>query len=391
MKFTFVALVVCGIMMSVPDACSYEPQAQVTDLTTFSDSYTVIIPECVKEAILGFSSDETKLVDANYFSLCKSMEQSTSVDRDVAVSGIKTILDISTVCHNFEFKHKQCLESFYESLVNEVTHNQEDLIRKKCKTYCQVSANCLTIAGNLCVDGLICANVVSDPQQGSAGNQGAQGATGATGVTGQTGPVGDTGFTGFTGSQGLQGDLGASGFTGNTGRTGNTGFTGLQGNFGAQGNAGATGYTGPQGATGTAGAALSPVAYGFFVTTGSTGPIANGDLVPFAGPAVTPVNMSLLNSQVTIGVSGVYEITFIVTADASPTAFQLLVNGGAIATVYYGQELDYSQNYGQAVLPLAAGNVLALRNQTTTPITLNGNLGGTSIGTCASLLIRRVF
>lgn len=390
MKFSFIAILVCGIIASVHDACCYEVHNQVIGHTTISDSSLIVIPDCVREAILGFSSDESRLVDANYFLLCKHIEGSHTVNRDVAINGIKSILDVARVCHDFEFKHQQCLESFYHSLITDST-NTKDGTKKRCKTYCQVCANCLTVAGNLCVDGLICANVTSDPQQGLAGSRGAQGATGGTGATGQTGAVGDTGFTGFTGPQGLQGALGASGFTGNTGGTGNTGFTGLQGTIGAQGNSGATGFTGPQGATGPGGAALSPVAYGFFVTTGSTGPIASGDLVPFAGPAVTPVNMTLASSQVIIGVSGVYEITFIVTADASPTAFQLLVNGGAIASVYYGQELDYSQNYGQAILTLAAGDVLGLVNQTTTPITLNGNLGGTSIGTCASLLIRRVF
>lgn len=391
MKSAYFILILLGFELVAHASMHDEFNDEELRYIQYNNQPLTMVPDCIKEAIMHFSSDESTILDENYFCLCNELHKTNLIDVNVAIKGIKTILDLNSLSHDYEFKHKKCLETFYQLLCDGDATLEKNLVKGKCKTYCKICAQTLKVAGNLCVDGLICANIATNPQRGPIGNRGTQGATGQTGATGETGVTGSTGFTGFTGPQGAQGALGSTGFTGNTGNTGFTGFTGNTGSRGAVGAQGNTGNMGPRGATGLAGAAFSPAAYGFFITTGSTGPIATNQIIPFAGAAQPPVGMSLASSQVTIATTGTYEITFIVTADASPSALQLEVNGAPQSVVYYGQEFEYSQNYGQAILSLVPGDVVSLVNRTTSPITLNGNLGGTSIGTCASLLIRRIF
>jgi len=251
--------------------------------------------------------------------------------------------------------------------------------------------------------------------QGITGSQGPTGltgvaVTGAPGITGTTGAAGNTGVTGATGATGQQGvtgsgtGFGATGATGTTGTTGSTGATGTTGTTGAQGPAGANGAQGPAGANGAAGVtgttgAQGPAAiarYAFIynlgpqtvaieddVTFDTNGPMSPGDFTHGLGAA-----------GITINNAGTYAIYFSASG-VSQDQFALFINGLPAAGVpgsNYGSGAGTQQNTGMVIVTVGSGDILTLRNHSTTNPTLNDVIlqtlaGGIQVNTNAAIYI----
>jgi hypothetical protein len=232
---------------------------------------------------------------------------------------------------------------------------------------------CLALMLPLCADGSKAAEIT--PLARCAKRiPGATGPTGPTGPTGLTGDPGPTGSAGISGGTGATGATGATGPTGPTGSTGSTGATGVTGPTGATGPTGltGTGSTGPTGLTGPTG------------PTGATGFALPGFLYVFSDTQQivlleTDVTFDLLGSnsgdftfippsnQIIVNTVGDYRINFMLTADTgSIFQFTVFVNGVATLGSTYGSGVGGEINTieGQVLLPLAAGDVISLRNHT---------------------------
>ena len=202
---------------------------------------------------------------------------------------------------------------------------------------------------------------------GFVGVSGQTGATGANGTTGTQGAVGTTGSTGATGSQGAVGSTGQQGDIGNTGSTGIQGVTGNTGSTGDTGMDGATGATGP---TGVAGIESFANAVQFATIADST--VVGGADIPFSN------NVQLLSISHTAGTTtftvtnaGMYSITYAASITAGiGSAIALAVNGTVQSTTSTSFLVATGQVSGQAILSLAAGDVITLRNNSAIPLTL---------------------
>jgi len=175
--------------------------------------------------------------------------------------------------------------------------------------------------------------------QGDTGAQGMQGDTGAQGMQGDTGP------------QGMQGDTGPQGMQGDTGPQGMQGDTGPQGEMGP---------TGPQGELGPTGPVAFIPAYAFVYTT-TTQQIILGGTVPFTN--IGAINGFTLIAPDTLqaDVPGIYwEIKTIDTLE--PNSFALYINGVLFPGAWFGANAT-AQDVREAIVPLNAGDILQLRNQ----------------------------
>ncbi|UOQ49154.1 collagen-like protein [Gracilibacillus caseinilyticus] len=250
---------------------------------------------------------------------------------------------------------------------------------------------------------------------GATGPAGPIGPTGATGATGPAGPIGPTGATGATGPAGPTGPAGATGATGPAGPTGPAGATGATGPAGPIGPAGATGATGPAGpigptgATGATGPAgpIGPI--GPTGATGATGPA--GGLSQYAytynlGAQVVPIEADVIfdsngiftsgithapgTSQILVTTPGDYEITFSVSG-VEPNQFSLFLNGAPVAGTVYGSGAGTQQNNGQAIIAISAGDVVTLRNHSSSAaVTLQTLAGGTQTNVNASIVMKKL-
>lgn len=248
---------------------------------------------------------------------------------------------------------------------------------------------------------------------GPRGDRGATGptgpcCTGATGVTGDIGPTGPSGGppgpTGPTGSTGGTGAIGATGpcCTGATGATGDAGPPGDVGPPGDAGLTGATGTAGPEGpvgptgpcctgATGAVGPAASAAAYAYvYNLTGQV--IAIEADVPFdSNGVITPgITHAPGSSTILFDTPGDYEITFSVSG-TEPNQFALFLNGLLVPGTIYGSGAGTQQNTGQAIVTIAAGDVLTLRNHSSaSAVTLATPIGGTQANVNASIFIEKL-
>ena len=248
---------------------------------------------------------------------------------------------------------------------------------------------------------------------GIPGVAGRKGADGARGATGATGPAGSASSTGATGAQGVTGPIGPQGITGPIGPTGAAGTDGTTGPTGAAGTDGATGPTGPQGAAGSTGATGVTGANGSTGATGATGVTGapgTGTSTEYAyifntDPQVVAVDGDVsfsnnglggavthpLSSPVMImNTSGTFEIDFSVTA-VEPNQFGIYVNSHPIASSVYGSGAGTQQNDGTTIVSLSVGDVVALRNpSTSSAITLQTLAGGTETNVNAAITFRRL-
>ena len=195
--------------------------------------------------------------------------------------------------------------------------------------------------------------------------------TGAAGTDGTTGPTGAAGTDGATGPTGPQGAAGSTGATGVTGANGSTGATG------------ATGVTGAPG-TGTS------TEYAYIFNTDPQVVAVDGD-VSFSNNGLGGAVTHPLSSPVMImNTSGTFEIDFSVTA-IEPNQFGIYVNSLPIASSVYGSGAGTQQNDGTTIVSLSVGDVVALRNpSTSSAITLQTLAGGTETNVNAAITFRRL-
>ena len=221
---------------------------------------------------------------------------------------------------------------------------------------------------------------------GIIGATGATGPTGATGAAGATGITGPTGAAGATGATGATGPTGATGATGGTGPTGPTGATGVTGATGPTGATGATGVTGPTGATG----AISDYAY--IYNTGAETVAVEGDTTfDTNGPMTAGFSHVPGSATVTVNSTGVYSIDFSIRESTGAAQFALADNGTVIPSTIFGGGISEVQLSGQAIVSLVAGDVLTLRNHTSSgTITLTTSAGGSAVSVDASLEIEKI-
>ena len=214
--------------------------------------------------------------------------------------------------------------------------------------------------------------------------------SGFSDLNGSTGRVAFFGSVDVTPSNGLDGATGATGLTGAPGEKGAAGATGATG---ATGPAGATGATGPTGATGATGPAGSSAGaeyahiYSIFPQV-----VAMEADITFDRNGVITSGLTHAPGTSTIVITGAgdYEILWVVSG-VEPNQFALFLNGAPVAGSVFGSGAGTQQNSGQAVVTVAAGDVLTLRNHTSSSaVTLQTLAGGTQTNTNASLMIRKL-
>ncbi|MED3742961.1 collagen-like protein, partial [Peribacillus psychrosaccharolyticus] len=195
-----------------------------------------------------------------------------------------------------------------------------------------------------------------------------------------------TGDTGATGATGVTGDTGATGVTGATGDTGATGVTGATGDTGATG---VTGPTGDTGATGATGGGLSEFAYIYNLVAQVVA--LEADVSFSTNGLITPgITHAPGTSTISVTTAGIYEVTFS-TTHVEPSQFALFLNGAEVAGTVYGSGAGTQQNNGQVILSIASGDVLTLRNHTSSSaVTLQTLAGGTQTNANASILLKKL-
>ena len=211
---------------------------------------------------------------------------------------------------------------------------------------------------------------------------GPAGAPGAPGIPGPTGPAN----TGPTGSAGSIGPTGSRGPTGATGPTGPccTGPTGSQGSTGTTGATGATGAAGPAGSGG-----ISEYAYVYNLTP-QTVAIEADILFDTNGPITAGITHTPGASTIQIVNAGTYAVEFSVSG-TEPNQFALFNNGAVVPGTIYGSGAGTQQNTGIAIVVLAAGDVLTVRNHSSAAaVGLASVIGGTQANVNASIKIEKI-
>ncbi|OIJ17337.1 hypothetical protein BKP37_02190 [Anaerobacillus alkalilacustris] len=93
-------------------------------------------------------------------------------------------------------------------------------------------------------------------------------------------------------------------------------------------------------------------------------------------------------AEISIVRAGNYSVSFSVSG-VEPNQFALFLNGVEVSGTVYGSGAGTQQNNGQAIIAIAAGDILTLRNHSSTDaITLQTLAGGTQTNVNASILIR---
>lgn len=229
--------------------------------------------------------------------------------------------------------------------------------------------------------------------QGETGAPGAQGATGSIGFTGNTGDTGLQGLQGQIGTVGPQGTTGTQGVAGTVGSAGPTGSQGPIGNDGPTGPAGSAGSTGPTGAAGANGTnGTSGLAEYAYIYNDGAENVALEDDIDFDSNGVITAGISHAPGTNLISVTnaGDYKVSFSVSS-VEPSQFGLFLNGAPVTNSVYGSGAGTQQNTGQAILTLAAGDSLTLRNHTSTAgVALETNAGGPGTNVNASIVIEKL-
>ncbi len=208
-----------------------------------------------------------------------------------------------------------------------------------------------------------------------------QGETGAPGSSGPTGSAGATGPQGATGSQGTTGSQGAAGTTGAAGATGPAGTDGASGPAGATGAAGATGPAGP----------VAGAEYAYIYNLGAEVVPLESDITFDSNGVMSPgITHAAGATQVTFVNAGTYEVTFSVSG-SEPNQMALFLNGSLVQGTVYGSGAGTQQNIGQVIVTIGAGDVLTVRNHTSSAaVTLATPIGGTRASTNASVAIEKL-
>ncbi|MCY9202271.1 BclA C-terminal domain-containing protein, partial [Bacillus halotolerans] len=146
---------------------------------------------------------------------------------------------------------------------------------------------------------------------------------------------------------------------------------------------------GATGATGTGAAGLSE--YGYIYNLSAQTVAIEADVIFDSTGITTPgITHAPGTSQIAITTPGDYEVTFSVSG-VEPNQFTLFLNGAPITNTVYGSGAGTQQNNGQAIIAIAAGDVLTLRNHTSAAaVTLQTLAGGTQPNVNASIVIKKL-
>jgi hypothetical protein len=151
---------------------------------------------------------------------------------------------------------------------------------------------------------------------------------------------------------------------------------------------GATGATGPPGSSG-----LSQ--YGYVYNTSLQTVEIESDVTFDTNGVLTPgITHTAGTAGITIVNAGTYKVTFSVSG-TGPNQIAVFLNGGSGAALVpgtvYGSGAGTQQNTGQAILTVAAGDVLTIRNHSTTAaVGLATVIGGTGPSVNASVSIEKL-
>jgi hypothetical protein len=95
-------------------------------------------------------------------------------------------------------------------------------------------------------------------------------------------------------------------------------------------------------------------------------------------------------ATIVVGATGVYRVVFDISA-VGPNQFALTVNNVAVPEGIYGSGAGTQQNVGQLILTLASGDVLTVRNHSSSAAeVMQINAGGTATNVNASLIVDRL-
>jgi hypothetical protein len=95
-------------------------------------------------------------------------------------------------------------------------------------------------------------------------------------------------------------------------------------------------------------------------------------------------------TQIAVTTPGDYKVSFSVSG-VEPSQMALFLNGSPLTDTVYGSGAGTQQDDGQTIVSLAAGDVLTLRNHTSSAaVTLQTLAGGTQTNVNASVVIERL-
>jgi hypothetical protein len=95
-------------------------------------------------------------------------------------------------------------------------------------------------------------------------------------------------------------------------------------------------------------------------------------------------------TQIAVTTPGDYKISFSVSG-VEPSQMALFLNGAPLTGTVYGSGAGTQQNTGQAIVRLAAGDVLTVRNHSSAAaVTLETLSGGTQTNVNASIVIEKL-
>ncbi len=104
-----------------------------------------------------------------------------------------------------------------------------------------------------------------------------------------------------------------------------------------------------------------------------------------AGITHAPGNAGIAFTKV-----GIYKVTFSVSG-VEPCQFALFINGALVPGTIHGSGAGTQQNTGQALIAIAAADVLTLRNHSSAAaVGLQTLAGGTQANVNASILVQKL-
>jgi hypothetical protein len=136
---------------------------------------------------------------------------------------------------------------------------------------------------------------------------------------------------------------------------------------------------------------VSSIISGFIYNVGAQTVAVEADvLFDSNGFLSSGITHTLGATQITVIGGGNYEVTFSASG-VEPAQFALFLNGVQAAGTVYGSGAGTQQNNGQAILALAANDVLTLRNHSSAAaVTLQTLAGGTQTNVNASIVIKKL-
>ncbi|MBA3815309.1 MAG: hypothetical protein H0X29_02085 [Parachlamydiaceae bacterium] len=168
-----------------------------------------------------------------------------------------------------------------------------------------------------------------------------------------------------------------------------SGIGGPTGPMGPPGPAGGpAGVTGATGATGAAGGILD---YAYIYNEGAQVIPLEADITfDSNGPISSGFTHAPGTSTIMFTNAGIYKVEFSISG-VEPNQFTMFLNGAAVSGATYGSGAGTQQNCGQMIWTMSAGDVLTLRNHTSTAaVTLQTLSGGTVFNANASISILKL-